>query len=98
MHPCTCRIAATDPASHGSHPYSSFAQGLAWANNVLEPDRIGWSFDVITDNPRCVPLGLELENHIDVSISIDIIQGDCTGVASVPVASKRTVVGFTSEA
>ena len=57
MHPCTCRIAATDPASHGSHPYSSFAQGLAWANNVLEPDRIGWSFDVTTDNPRCAPQG-----------------------------------------
>ena len=38
MHPCTYRIAATDLASRGSHPYSSFAQGLAWADNVLEPE------------------------------------------------------------
>ncbi len=38
MHPCTCRIAATDLASRESYPYSSFAQGLAWADNVLEPE------------------------------------------------------------
>ena len=45
------------------------------ANNVLEPERIGCPFDVITDHPRCAPLGLELKNHVKGSISIDILQG-----------------------
>ena len=75
MHPCTCRIAATDPASRGSHPYSSFAQGLARADNVLSLNIPGCLFDVITDHPRYAPLGLELENHVEGSISIDILQG-----------------------
>ena len=73
-----------DPASDATEEYYACTPALAGLLLQIQPpvghthtphDRIGWSFDVTTDNPRCAPLGLELENQIDVSISIDILQG-----------------------
>ena len=82
----------------GTTPLRLICAGLAWANNVLEPECIWCPFDVITDHPRCPPLALELEYHAKAPSPLTSSKADDTGAASVPVAPKRTIVGCTLEA
>ena len=56
-------------------PLLLICAGLAWADNVLSLNKPGCLFEVITDHPCYAPLGLELENHVEGSISINILQG-----------------------